>query len=525
MLFVPFWGMTQILPEKLWVTIPDIDAFEKSSLVNDYNIVLYERAFPSSKSELLTQVYELTTDMYIDLYIEAANNSLGVLSHVDYVPKFTPLFQPNDLHFALSSDWSLEIVNAQQAWDYTHGDTNIIIGISDFGYFLGHEDLASEIYYLDTTMSPNNIYHGTAVATIAGGATDNNAGKSHIGFDCRLWLGSYGYDVLLEMSNAGVPVINASWGTCYSSYYGNYVAQELYNNGTVLVAAAGNSNCGATGLMYPASHDHVISVASIGFDTSHIQVGGSTHTHNDSVDLCAPGYRVSCTYAPGVYSDGFGVNGYVNGSSFAAPHVTGTVALILAVNPCLTVDSIEMILKSTAVNIDSLNPAYAGQLGSGLLNTGEAVKLAYDLYCPLSVGFLPIELGSFTAEAIDNENLIKWLTITEKGNDYFTLERSTDGFVWYSVTTEEGAGNSTEPISYQYIDRAFTNGVINYYRLKQTNYNGEYSFSDVVTVNNTVSSVQFIKAVNTLGQEIDLENARGFIFLVYSNGSIKKTYK
>jgi hypothetical protein len=87
------------------------------------------------------------------------------------------------------------------------------------------------------------------------------------------------------------------------------------------------------------------------------------------VDLSAPGYDVALSYAPGTYTTG-------NGTSFAAPLVAGTAALLFAINPCFTNEQIEYILKTSAVNIDSLNPTYAGLLGAGRLNAFAAVQLA-----------------------------------------------------------------------------------------------------------------------------------------------------
>jgi hypothetical protein len=90
------------------------------------------------------------------------------------------------------------------------------------------------------------------------------------------------------------------------------------------------------------------------------------------VDICAPGYDVAISAATGWYLTN-------SGTSFAAPFVSGTVALMVAANPCLTNDQIETILKETAVNIDNLNPAYAGKLGAGRLNSAEAVSRASNL--------------------------------------------------------------------------------------------------------------------------------------------------
>jgi uncharacterized protein (DUF2141 family) len=87
------------------------------------------------------------------------------------------------------------------------------------------------------------------------------------------------------------------------------------------------------------------------------------------VDIAAPGYDVALSAAPGWYLN-------TSGTSFAAPYVSGTAALMLAVNPCLTNDDLETLLKASAANIDALNPSYVGLIGSGRLDAYEAVMLA-----------------------------------------------------------------------------------------------------------------------------------------------------
>jgi type IX secretion system substrate protein len=95
---------------------------------------------------------------------------------------------------------------------------------------------------------------------------------------------------------------------------------------------------------------------------------------------------------------------------------------------------------------------------------------------------LPIELISFTATAIDNkEVLCKWITATEINNDYFTVERSRDGNEFEEAGKIDGAGNSTSVLNYSLTDYNPYKG-ISYYRLKQTDFNGDYSYPQVVTV-------------------------------------------
>lgn len=94
---------------------------------------------------------------------------------------------------------------------------------------------------------------------------------------------------------------------------------------------------------------------------------------------------------------------------------------------------------------------------------------------------LPIELISFTAHVNNDEVTIKWITATEINNDYFTIERSSDIKNWEVITTLNGAGNSTQIIEYYEVDYSPLSG-ISYYRLKQTDYDGKYTYSNVVPV-------------------------------------------
>jgi hypothetical protein len=98
---------------------------------------------------------------------------------------------------------------------------------------------------------------------------------------------------------------------------------------------------------------------------------------------------------------------------------------------------------------------------------------------------LPIELMSFTADYNADKNLvdINWVTETEINNDYFTVERSRDGEVFEVVGIVDGAGNSTMVKDYGLVDAEPYVGT-SYYRLRQTDFDGEYTFSKLVTIEN-----------------------------------------
>ena len=112
------------------------------------------------------------------------------------------------------------------------------------------------------------------------------------------------------------------------------------------------------------------------------------------------------------------------------------------------------------------------------LFTGEAED--YGVYIS---PILPIELVNFTAQSINDRFVqLNWQTVSERNNDYFTIERSMNGTEWRKVSVIKGAGNSTSLLNYISNDNIPFYG-ISYYRLKQTDYDGKTSYSQVKSVN------------------------------------------
>ncbi len=95
---------------------------------------------------------------------------------------------------------------------------------------------------------------------------------------------------------------------------------------------------------------------------------------------------------------------------------------------------------------------------------------------------LPIDLLSFDAKAEGNSVVrLNWKTASEINNDFFTIERSVDARNWTEVLHKKGAGNSREILSYEAFDEDPLAGR-SYYRLKQTDFDGSFDYSDIVTV-------------------------------------------
>ena len=122
---------------------------------------------------------------------------------------------------------------------------------------------------------------------------------------------------------------------------------------------------------------------------------------------------------------------------------------------------------------------------------------------------LPVELLSFTAE-VNNDNVdLKWETASEINNDYFTVERSIDGKKFEQMIIVDGAGNSNQLITYYAFDKEPYSG-LSYYRLKQTDFNGEVNYSKIVSVNISVNIKEIILFPNPVSNDIVTLSIKGF---------------
>jgi hypothetical protein len=128
---------------------------------------------------------------------------------------------------------------------------------------------------------------------------------------------------------------------------------------------------------------------------------------------------------------------------------------------------------------------------------------------PLVLGApLPIELVGFDAMLCDKKEVcLSWRTATETNNDYFSVERSDDGVTFESIAELDGAGNSTVLLSYSYTDINPLEGT-SYYRIRQTDFNGKYSYTSISAV--SMESVEENLSFNVYpnpnnGQDISIE--------------------
>ncbi len=95
---------------------------------------------------------------------------------------------------------------------------------------------------------------------------------------------------------------------------------------------------------------------------------------------------------------------------------------------------------------------------------------------------LPVELQGFAAKRFQEGIKLNWATASETNNNYFTIERSANGSDFTTIGALKGSGTSLKAIDYTFFDSQPLNG-LNYYRLKQTDYNGKYTYSSITTAN------------------------------------------
>ena len=348
---------------------------------------------------------------------------------------------PNDPLFG--QQWYLQsdvygAIRAQGAWDITTGSPAAPVAVVDSGVCAAHPDLAPNL--LPGYDFVNNAAgsagadcgvdsHGTMVSGLIAAAGNNSQGIAGLNWDGRIVpvraLGTGGTGTMADIIAgirwaAGMPVtgvannpnpvkvINASLGTVFgqtgigtcrvipnspnSSPAWAELASDLVSTGVILVASAGNDS---QPVSEPANCPGAIAVAAVtddGYKTTYSSFG-------PEVFISAPGGVgcVSSSSSCGGMLTTSGSNGYayaedrVAGTSFAAPLVSGTIALMLAANSTLTADDVKAILKETArpFPYDPSLPLCSGTYsqkcncttdtcGVGILDAEAAVRRAYD---------------------------------------------------------------------------------------------------------------------------------------------------
>lgn len=173
---------------------------------------------------------------------------------------------------------------------------------------------------------------------------------------------------VLKAVSDGCKVINLSCVMRGEQPSLDLALEYAQQHGVTIIAAAGNDSTEAD--VFPASSSHVMAVAAL--DSTGRKAGFSNF--GEHISVCAPGTGINAEFPDSSFA-------FWSGTSFAAPFVAAEAALIYSVNPNLPTDEVRSIIRSSATNVDSLNPEFASQLGSGEINILAAVLQAQQHCC------------------------------------------------------------------------------------------------------------------------------------------------
>ncbi len=341
---------------------------------------------------------------------------------------------PNDNNL-LYQDY-LDNISAKEAWDISSRSPEVVVAVIDSGVDIEHPDLVGNIWknaseikdgidndnngYIDDITgwdfvlnSPDprpkfggsytniGINHGTVVSGIIGAVGNNNFGITGISWNVKIMplkvidgsgsgATSLVYQAIKYAMNKDVDIINLSMvGELFDPLL-NQIIKEAYDQGIVIVAAAGNETTKgdsdvsldlAAYPQYPICHDgaednnYVLGVGAV--DSNDVKSKFSNYG-SECIDIVAPGEGFwGLTYfspvIPG-YNKYFG--GYWNGTSLSVPLVSGTAALIKNIRPDLSNTEIYELIMENADDINDQNPNYRDLLGSGRLNIENTLKAA-----------------------------------------------------------------------------------------------------------------------------------------------------
>lgn len=288
----------------------------------------------------------------------------------------------------IDNQYALDMMDTYQGWSISEGSNQVTVAVIDTGIDINHiefQGLISPKSYNAFTLQTGieNVIdthgHGTMVAGIIAAKKNNQEGIAGIASNINLMVikandenqGAFEDKAIIEgiyyATDNGADVINLSLGNSTKNIQMEIAVNYAYNNGVVVVAAAGND--GVSDPLYPAAFARSISVSSV--DSR--QTFTDYSNYGQTVDISAPGSDITTT----VINQGYGT---VSGTSFATPQVTGVIALMLSYFDHSSVEEItQRLLKSAK---DQGDPGKDIYYGHGLVNTYNA--LAYDF---VSVNF------------------------------------------------------------------------------------------------------------------------------------------
>ena len=252
------------------------------------------------------------------------------------------------------SQWGLAAVGATLLDPPLVSATSPLLGIIEDGLDPSHPDLQGVAISGAASGDPEGVVHGTAVTSVAS-ARANGVGMTGVWPGARTLLASAGADcastveALYRAAQAGVAVVNMSYGFS-GGCFAHYVAtQALFGAGVVLVASGGNEFLeGNPADSDPAVDPHVITVAALNPDLSSAYFSNE----NNAIDVSAPGSGVLAAVPPALDGDGVR-DGYqaVDGTSFSSPMVAAGTAWVWQQRPKLHHTQLTDLIRYSAVDL------------------------------------------------------------------------------------------------------------------------------------------------------------------------------